>query len=67
MASDEEHETEVRRQMEQWDWLQGAEEHDGTKDAFRRFSDAIEESIGLKEADERTMPGDEAAQNGAMP
>jgi hypothetical protein len=47
-------------EIEQGDWLQGAKEHDGTVDAYRRFSDELEDSIGLDDSDppEEPLPGD---------
>jgi len=59
--------TDPEQEMEAQDPLQGAVEHDGTKDAFREASGEIDDVLGIDDGDAEAMPNDDAAADDAMP
>ncbi len=59
-------ERDAEQQMDEQDPLQGAVEHDGTKDAFRELSEEIDEALDL-DGPGKPMPNDEDAADDAMP
>jgi hypothetical protein len=56
-----------RERLDDGDPLQGAVEHDAVGDAFWEAADAVEDSLGLPEADAQPVPNDDAAADDAMP